>query len=81
MSETPDPRAERIALGRRAASEAIGLSPDSDWLLRPDCPVPRCDVRKPGAKRAVYVWLWDDLRAFVESRRVLPGHPNPFEYR
>lgn len=74
--EDDSPRYAPIALGRRAVSEAIGLGRDSDWLLDPDCPVPKCDIRKPGARVALWVWLWDDLKAFVESRRVLPGHPN-----
>lgn len=72
---------EPIALGRRAASIAIGLEPKSDWLLDPDCPVPKCDLRKPGAKQALWVWDYDDLKAFVMSRKVQPGHPNPQEVR
>lgn len=72
---------EPIALNRRDASVALGLGPRSTWLLDEDCPVPRCDIRKPGAKVAVWVWDYDDLRAFVKSRKVQPGHPNPQEVR
>jgi hypothetical protein len=68
-----------IALGRRAANEALGLGADSEWLLDPDCPIPKCDIRKPGARVAMWVWDYDDLRAFVKSRKVQPGHPNPQE--
>lgn len=72
---------EPIALRIRAASEALGLGPDSDWLLDADCPVPKCDVRKPGARRPKWVWDYDDLKDFVKSRKVMPGHPNPQDVR
>jgi hypothetical protein len=64
------------ALRLREASRYIGLGDASDWLLEPDCPVARCDIRKPGAARPVWVWLKRDLDAFLDSRRVEPGGVN-----
>lgn len=71
---------ERGAFRLREASQYIGLGPKSNWLLDPACPVPKCDLRKPGALRPTWVWLKRDLDAFIESRRVAPGMPNPQDY-
>jgi hypothetical protein len=60
-----------------AASCYLGLEPASDWLLEPACPVPRCDIRKPGASRPVWVWRRAALDAFLASREVAPGAVNP----
>lgn len=68
---------EQGALRLPAASLYIGLEESSDWLLEADCPVPRCDLRRPGAKRPVWVWRKAALDAFLEGREVQPGQPNP----
>jgi hypothetical protein len=47
-----------------------------DWL--DDAPVPRCDIRKPGAQRPVWVWRIVDLDAFLASRVVPVGAVSPF---
>jgi hypothetical protein len=47
------------------------------WLDDPS-PLPRSDIRKPGAQRPVWVWAVEDLEAFIRSRRVEPGMPSPF---
>lgn len=64
-------------VGVREASRLLGFGPQSRWLTRPDCPIPRHDIRKPGAARPTWVWDYADLTAFVTSRKVEPGHPNP----
>ena len=64
------------ALRLREASQYIGLGERSDWLLEADCPVPRCDIRRPGAGKPVWVWRKLDLDAFLESRLVRPGQVN-----
>jgi hypothetical protein len=70
--------ARRPAVCRiREASLYIGLEESSDWLLEQACPVPRVDIRLPGARRARWRWLYTDLDAFLASRRVLPGQGNP----
>lgn len=61
----------------RAANAYLGLEPESDWLLDTDCPVPRCDLRKPGAVRPMWFWRQESLDAFLRSREVAPGQPNP----
>lgn len=65
------------ALGIRAANAYLDLAPDSEWLTEPRCPVPRVDMRVPGAPRAVWRWRRVDLDAFLESRLVRPGDANP----
>jgi hypothetical protein len=67
----------RAALTRSEASIYLGFKAHSNWLLRSNCPVPRCDVREPGAGRAVWVWRVVDLDAFLTSRLVRPGETNP----
>jgi hypothetical protein len=47
------------------------------WLDEPS-PLPRCDIRKPGALRPVWVWRKVDLDAFLASRLVPPGMPSPW---
>lgn len=61
----------------RDASLYIGLEESSEWLLEADCPVPRCDIRRPGAQRPRWCWRKATLDAFLESREVKPGQPNP----
>ncbi len=63
-----------IAYRQREAAEQIGMG--EDWME--DAPIAKSDIRKPGAKRPVWVWYHDDLVAFVQSRKVLPGHESPF---
>lgn len=62
------------AFRQKAAEKYLGLG--EDYL--DDAPIPRCDLRKPGAKRPVWVWRKVDLDAYLESRLVPPGHPSPF---
>jgi hypothetical protein len=64
----------------QAANEYLGLSVKSTWLLQPECPVARCDLRLPGAKRPLWRWRRVTLDKFLESREILPGEPNPQEY-
>jgi hypothetical protein len=68
---------EQGAFRLREASAYLGLAPHSQWLIQPDCPVPRCDLRRPGAKLPVWVWRKAALDAFLEGREVQPGQPNP----
>lgn len=63
------------ALRQRPAEAYLGLG--EDFLDEPS-PVPRCDVRRPGAKRPVWVWRIVDLDAFLASRLVPPGMPSPW---
>lgn len=63
------------ALDQRAASIYLGLEPGSRWL--DDAPVPRCDLRKPGASRPVWRWRRESLDAFLKAREVAPGAVNP----
>lgn len=63
------------ALRQRAAEAYLGLG--EDFLDEP-CPVPRCDLRKPGSKRPVWVFRVQDLDAFLEGRLVQPGMPSPW---
>jgi len=64
------------ALDLEQASLYLGLEQSSRWLI--DAPVPWIDMRKPGATKPLRRWLVKDLDAFLESRRVKPGHPSPF---
>jgi hypothetical protein len=79
VREPQPPAPSGGALRLSAASEYLGLGTASDWLLESDCPVARCDIRRPGAARPVWVWLKRDLDAFLERRRVEPGEANPQE--
>lgn len=63
-----------IAYRQAEAAAQIGMG--EDWME--DAPIPRSDIRKPGAQRPVWVWYHKDLEEFVVSRRVLPGHESPF---
>lgn len=64
----------KLALDQRNASIAIDLEPESRWLTEEDCPIPRVDMRKPGAQKASWRWRVCDLEAFLEERLVHPGH-------
>lgn len=68
---------EEIAVGLRRANKLLGLGPESRWLMEPGCPVPGRRISQRGTGKPVHRWLVTDLRAFVESRRVLPGQTNP----
>lgn len=68
---------ERLAYTMREANAQLGLGAASEWLLDPSCPVPRCDIRRPGASRPVWRWRRVDLDAFLASRLVRPGESNP----
>lgn len=48
-----------------------------DFLDEPS-PVPRCDIRRAGAQRPVWVFRVADLDEFLLSRRVAPGMPSPW---
>lgn len=62
-----------ILLDLPAASVALGFTPESRWLLEPDCPVPRVDIRKVGAKLPLWRWRVRDLERFALERLVEPG--------
>lgn len=68
---------EELAVGQRRAHELLGFGAQSRWLTEAGCPVPYTDIRKPGDTKPVLRWMVKDLRAFLESRRVLPGQTNP----
>lgn len=71
----PAPTLTAAALDRQAAAEYLGVS--VSWLVA--APVPRADLRLPGATRPVWRWRRADLDAYLASRVVAPGHPSPFE--
>ncbi len=62
-------------LGRKAAAARLGRKPR--WMDR--APIPRRDLRLPGAKRPEWGWCSDDLEAFLDARTVLPGHASHIE--
>jgi hypothetical protein len=66
-----------LALNQRNASIAIDLEPESRWLTEEDCPIPRVDIRKPGAARPVWRWRVRDLERFLLDRLVDPGKDSP----
>lgn len=68
----------RAALNIREASAYLGLGETSRWL--DTAPIPRVDMRLPGAGRPVWRWLLRDLDAFLDERRVEPGAVNPLNY-
>jgi hypothetical protein len=72
-----NPAPVRGAFRLREASLYLGLEPASEWLLDADCPVPKCDIRKPGAGRPIWVWRREALDDFLASREVPPGAVNP----
>jgi len=72
--ESHDPSA--AALDLEQASVYLGLEKTSRWLI--NAPVPWIDMRRPGSAQPLRRWLVKDLDAFLESRRVQPGHPSPF---
>lgn len=67
-----------LALDQRGASKAIGLEEESRWLTERDCPIPKVDMRKPGAARPVWRWRVRDLERFLLDRLVDPGKESPF---
>jgi hypothetical protein len=72
--ETVQPEA-LVGAFRQAEAEAyIGMG--EGWL--DNAPIEKSDIRKPGAKRPVWVWRRTVLDAFLESRAVLPAFPSPF---
>jgi hypothetical protein len=68
------------ALDLQSANVFLGLSPKSNWLLAPDCPIARCDMRKPSAQRPLWRWRRETLEKFLSSREVAPGGINPQAY-
>lgn len=62
-------------LKRKPAAARVGRNPR--WLDL--APIPRYDMRLVGARRADWMWCEQDIAAFIESRRVDPGHASPFE--
>lgn len=66
-----------LALDQRGASVAIGLEETSRWLTEQNCPIPRVDMRKPGATRPVWRWRVRDLERFLLERLVDPGKDSP----
>jgi hypothetical protein len=67
-----------LALNQRNASIAIDLEPESRWLTEADCPIPRVDIRKAGAKIPSWRWRVIDLERFLRDRLVDPGKESPF---
>ena len=67
---------ERGALGIEQAAAYLDVS--VRWLKDPACPIPKADLRKPGALRPVWRWRRADLDAFLEGRLVQPGTPSPW---
>jgi len=63
----------KLALDQRNASIAIDLEPESRWLTEPDCPIPRVDMRKPGAGKPSWRWRVQDLETFLQERLIHPG--------
>lgn len=61
-----------------AANGYLGFEPGSRWLTAEDCPIARCDFRKPGSSKPVWRWRRVDLDAFAASRVVQPGFRSPF---
>jgi hypothetical protein len=68
----------KLALNQRNASVAIDLEPESRWLTDVDCPIPRVDMRKAGAKGPTWRWRVADLERFLRDRTVDPGKESPF---
>lgn len=68
---------EKGAFRLESASLYLDLEEGSRWLLEPDCPIPRCDIRKPGSAKPMWRWRKVDLDAFLASRLVQPGGVNP----
>jgi hypothetical protein len=67
------------ALDQQQASLYLGLEEGSRWL--DNAPIPWVDMRKPGATKPLKRWLVSDLDAFLHERRILPGHPSPYDSR
>lgn len=67
--------AHRGAFQLEEAAQYLGMS--ASWLEEAGM-IPRCDIRKPGAKRPTWVWRKADLDAFLESRLIQPGQRSPF---
>lgn len=63
------------AMPLRSAAHYLGVSPR--WLEAASH-IPRCDVRRPGAKRPAWRWRRVDLDAFLASRVVEPGRASPW---
>lgn len=63
------------ALRQRDAERYLGMG--EDFLDEPS-PVPRCDIRRPGAQRPVWVFRVVDLDEFLASRLLAPGMPSPW---
>ena len=72
---TPTPPVRLGALDRHEAAKYLSVSPG--WLVA--APVPRVDLRLPGATRPVWRWRVIDLDAYLAGRVVQPGGVNPFE--
>ncbi len=58
------------ALGLQEAARYIGVS--AGWLKT--APLPRVDLRRPGAPRAVWRWRVVDLDKYLADHVVPPGH-------
>jgi hypothetical protein len=73
----PPPQApQQLAYTAAQAAALLGYD-DPEWVR--SAPIPWVDLRKPGSNRASPRWLHTDLVAWLETRRVQPGHPSPFE--
>jgi hypothetical protein len=63
----------RLAYGKAEAAKLLGKS--ERWM--DDAPIPRVDMRKPGAKQPSWAYLHSDLEAWLNARRVMPGQESP----
>jgi hypothetical protein len=68
------------AFDLQTANGYLGLARKSTWLLQPGCPVARCDMRRPGARRPLWRWRKETLDKFLVAREVVPGAINHQEY-
>ena len=76
----PDPTNDngQAAFDAVDAARYLGFK-DARWM--DDAPIPRCDLRKPGAARPLWRWRKVDLDAFLQERMIPPGHRSPWGER
>lgn len=58
------------------ASLYLSLAEGSRWLE--EAPIPKVDMRLPGAKKPLWRWRRVDLDAFLEARVVAVGQASPW---
>jgi hypothetical protein len=62
-------------LRRAAAARYMGSDPG--WL--DDAPIPRVDLRLPGARRPAWGWRVEDMDRYLAARVVEPGQRSHIE--